>query len=243
MRQPDISVQFSGVEVVLKRQAKSRRAVRHMFIIAAGWPPRQITSSLAFVRILRIKKLVRHLPWKERPIVSYQPNPSGAAQLSSPPPLDLPLYGIGFIDAVKRGFKKYATFTGRASRSEYWWWTLFTFVIYLVLGLVTFAVGMATSRDGGRTPGLLAMPLLIVFTVFFLGILLPTLAVTVRRLHDGGYSGLVALLFLLPYLGSLIIMIFALLPSSPAGAKYDPIPATPTHNTYPQQNPYTSQGP
>jgi uncharacterized membrane protein YhaH (DUF805 family) len=190
------------------------------------------------------QKLVRHLPWKEQPIVSYQPNPSGTAQLSSPPPLDLPHYGIGFIDAVKRGFKKYATFTGRASRSEYWWWTLFTFVIYLVLGLVTFAVGMATSRDGGRTPGLLAMPLLILFTVFFLGILLPTLAVTVRRLHDGGYSGLVALLFLLPYLGGLIIMIFALLPSSPAGAKYDPIPATPTpNNTYPQQNPYTSQGP
>ena len=56
----------------------------------------------------------------------------------------------------------------------------------------------------------------------FFGILLPTLAVTVRRLHDAGYSGLVALLFLLPYLGSLIMMIFALLPSSPAGAKYDP---------------------
>jgi uncharacterized membrane protein YhaH (DUF805 family) len=144
------------------------------------------------------QKLVRHLPWKEQPTVSYQPNPSGTAQLSSPPPLDLPHYGIGFIDAVKRGFKKYATFTGRASRSEYWWWTLFTFVIYLVLGLVTFAVGMATSRDGGRTPGLLAMPLLILFTVFFLGILLPTLAVTVRRLHDGGYSGLVHCCFSSP---------------------------------------------
>ena len=164
------------------------------------------------------------------------------AQLS-PPPLDLPHYGIGLVDAVKRGFKKYATFTGRASRSEYWWWTLFTFVIYLVLGLVTFAVGTATSRDGGRTPGLLAMPLLIVFTVFFLGILLPTLAVTVRRLHDGGYSGLLALLFLLPYLGGLIIMIFALLPSSPAGAKYDPLPANPSSDdTYQPQNPYPPQG-
>jgi len=64
------------------------------------------------------QKLVRHLPWNEQPIVSYQPNPSGTAQLSSPPPLDLPHYGIGFVDAVKRGFKKYATFTGRASRSE-----------------------------------------------------------------------------------------------------------------------------
>ena len=67
--------------------------------------------------------------------MSYQPYPSGTAQLSSPPPLDLPHYGIGFVDAVKRGFKKYATFTGRASRSEYWWWTLFTSATYLVLGL------------------------------------------------------------------------------------------------------------
>jgi uncharacterized membrane protein YhaH (DUF805 family) len=172
--------------------------------------------------------------------VSYQPDPTGTAQ-APPPPLDLPHYGIGFVDAVKRGFRKYATFKGRASRSEYWWWTLFTFVVYLVLGLLTFAVGMGTSRDGGRTPGALAIPLIILFTVFFLGILLPTLAVTVRRLHDAGYSGLLALLLLLPYLGSLIILIFALLPSSPAGAKYDPTPASQSfHNPNPRQNPSTS---
>jgi uncharacterized membrane protein YhaH (DUF805 family) len=60
------------------------------------------------------------------------------------------------------------------------------------------------------------------FAVFALGIIVPTLALTVRRLHDAGYSGLFALLLLIPYLGSLIIMIFALLPSSPAGAIYDP---------------------
>ena len=96
--------------------------------------------------------------------------------------LDLPYYGIGFVDAVKRGFKKYA-FTGRASRSEYWWWALFTFTGYLVLGLLAFALGTATSRDGGRTPGLLALPLIILFAVFVFGILIPTLAVTVRRLQ------------------------------------------------------------
>ena len=123
------------------------------------------------------------------------------------------------------GFKKYATFAGRASRSEYWWWALFTFITYLVLGLAAYALGIATSRDGGRTPGLLALPLIILFAVFMLGIIIPTLALTVRRLHDAGYSGLFALLLLVPYLGSLIIMIFALLPSSPAGVKYDPIPA------------------
>jgi uncharacterized membrane protein YhaH (DUF805 family) len=152
----------------------------------------------------------------------------------------LPHYGIGFAGAVARGFKKYATFTGRASRSEYWWWTLFTFLTYLVLGLVTYAVGTVTSRDGGRTPGLVAVPLIILFAAFFLGILVPTLALTVRRLHDAGYSGLFALLLLIPYLGSLIILIFALLPSAPAGARYDQRPAsTDPQASYPPQRPHS----
>jgi uncharacterized membrane protein YhaH (DUF805 family) len=116
---------------------------------------------------------------------------------------------------------------------------LFTFLVYLVLGLLAYVVGITTSRDGGRTPGLLALPLIILFAVFALGIIVPSLALTVRRLHDAGYSGLFALLILIPYVGSLIIMIFALLPSSPAGAKYDPITATPDpYAPYPPQSPY-----
>jgi uncharacterized membrane protein YhaH (DUF805 family) len=176
---------------------------------------------------------------EEHPAVSYQPQPSDVSRPAQPP-LDLPYYGISFGGAIARGFKKYATFAGRASRSEYWWWTLFTFLTYLVLGLLAFAVGTATSRDGGRTPGLLAIPLIIVFTVFFLGIIVPTLALTVRRLHDAGYSGLFALLLLIPYLGSLIMMIFALLPSSPTGAIYDPRQESPASQApSPRQNPYT----
>jgi uncharacterized membrane protein YhaH (DUF805 family) len=159
-------------------------------------------------------------------VVSDQPQSIGAT--FPVPPLELPHYGIGFVDAIKRGFKKYATFSGRASRSEYWWWYLFTFLTYLVLGLATYGVGIATSRDGGRTPGAAAIPLIILLAVFALGIIVPTLALNVRRLHDAGYSGWLVLLMLIPYVGGLIIMIFALLPSSPAGAKYDPIPATPT---------------
>jgi uncharacterized membrane protein YhaH (DUF805 family) len=135
----------------------------------------------------------------------------------------MPRYGISFGGAIARGFKKYTLFTGRASRSEYWWWNLFGFLVCLVHG---FGLGITTSRDGGRTPGLLSLTLIILFVVFALGIIVPSLALTVRRLHDAGYSGLFAVLGLIPYLGSLIVMIFALLPSSPAGAKYDPIAAT-----------------
>ena len=171
-------------------------------------------------------------------MTSYQPQPAGVAGTATPP-LEMPYYGIGFVDAIKRGFKKYATFSGRASRSEYWWWYLFTFLVYLVLGVPLYVVGIATSRDGGRTPGTLAIPLIILLTVFALGIIVPSLALTVRRLHDAGYSGLLALLFLIPYVGGLVMLIFALLPSSPAGAKYDPVPATsPGYAPYPPQPPY-----
>jgi len=73
----------------------------------------------------------------------------------------------------------------------------------------------------------------------------PTLALTVRRLHDAGYSGLLALILLIPYVGSLILLIFAVLPSSPAGAKYDPVQGTPPANNpyppYPPQNFYPPQ--
>ena len=117
-------------------------------------------------------------------MVSYQPQPSGVTR-PAPPSLDL-LLRHRLRRCCQARFEKYATFTGRASRSEYWWWALFTFTGYLVLGLLAFALGTATSRDGGRTPGLLALPLIILFAVFLFGILIPTLAVTVRRLHDAG---------------------------------------------------------
>jgi uncharacterized membrane protein YhaH (DUF805 family) len=141
------------------------------------------------------------------------------------PPLDWPHYGIGFRGAISRGFKKYATFAGRASRSEYWWWTLFTTASFFVLGVPAAVIGIQTSPDGGETPGAPAVPLIIALMLFYLAIVVPTIAVTVRRLHDAGYSGWLFLLTLIPWLGVLILLIFALLPPSPAGAKYDPVPA------------------
>jgi Protein of unknown function (DUF805) len=80
-------------------------------------------------------------------VANHQPQPSGGTR-PAPPSLDLPYYGIGFVDAVKRGFRKYATFTGRASRSEYWWWVLFTFTGYLVLGLLAFASARQRHETG-----------------------------------------------------------------------------------------------
>ena len=70
---------------------------------------------------------------------------------------------------------------------------------------------------------------------------MPSIALTVRRLHDVGYSGWLVLLGLIPSVGGLILLIFAVLPSSPAGAKYDPPSAYPPASYPPAQyppNPY-----
>jgi uncharacterized membrane protein YhaH (DUF805 family) len=81
---------------------------------------------------------------------------------------------MDFVGAIKAGFKKYAVFTGTASRSEYWYWVLFTFLVNIVV----------SALDATGTLQL----------IFSLGTLLPSLAVTVRRLRDAGFSWLWILL-------------------------------------------------
>jgi uncharacterized membrane protein YhaH (DUF805 family) len=83
---------------------------------------------------------------------------------------------MGFGEAISACFSKYASFNGRARRAEYWYWTLFT--ILLQVGL-TIALALAHA---GSAAGALS-------TVVSLLLLLPALAVTVRRLHDTDHSG------------------------------------------------------
>lgn len=143
------------------------------------------------------------------------------------PPLAWPHYGIGFGGAVRRGFKKYATFAGRASRSEYWWWTLFTTIVLVALGIPGAVLGIESSPDGGQTPGPAGVPFLVAVGLFYLAILVPSIALTVRRLHDAGFSGWLILLGLIPSVGGIILLVFAVLPPSPNGARYDPAPPPP----------------
>ena len=74
------------------------------------------------------------------------------------PPLAWPHYGIGFSGAVRRGFATYGTFSGRASRGEYWWWTLFAAGSLLVLAIPAAVLGTLTSPDGGETPPRVRLP-------------------------------------------------------------------------------------
>jgi uncharacterized membrane protein YhaH (DUF805 family) len=142
-----------------------------------------------------------------------------APTLDSQPPLWAPWYGISFGAAVRRGWKKYAAFDGRASLSEYWWFALFSGIIGIggyVLILVAFGLVAAIGAVGAA----LAVLIYVAYLGFALAILVPSIAIAVRRLHDAGYSGLLYLLALVPF-GSIAVLVFTLMPSSPAGAQYD----------------------
>ncbi len=149
------------------------------------------------------------------------PNPYAPAQPGSAD-LSQPLYGAGIGDAVKRFFKKYATFSGRASRSEYWWWMLVNFAVITVLSTWTgiAAAGSVDTVTGELTGSGFMVPYALVM-IWSLATLVPGLALMVRRLHDGGFSGWLILLGLVPFLGGIAILVFSLMPSKPEGARYD----------------------
>lgn len=95
--------------------------------------------------------------------------------------------------------KNYADFSGRARRKEYWMFSLINILIYTALIFIEISLGGI---------GLIA-------GVYILAVFIPTLAVTVRRLHDSGRSGWWILITFLPIIGGIIFFIFMLLDSSP----------------------------
>lgn len=111
-----------------------------------------------------------------------------------------------FGSAISRVLSNYAKFSGRASKSEFWWWILFFTLLTMAIGIVSAAM---PSAAGGALGGLV-----------WLGLFLPNLAVQVRRLHDTGRSGWWMLLLLLPLIGFIILLIFFLLASNPGPNSY-----------------------
>jgi uncharacterized membrane protein YhaH (DUF805 family) len=122
-----------------------------------------------------------------------QPPPYGQPQQPYGQPYGQPPLGpppsMGFGDAVRICFEKYVGFSGRARRSEYWWFFLFLFLVHLVAAVLDAAVarGQSTGPIGALAS---------------LGLFLPSLAVTVRRLHDINRSGF----WVLGFYGILILL-------------------------------------
>jgi len=87
---------------------------------------------------------------------------------------------ISFPDAVRRGFQQYATFSGRANRPEYWWWVLFVWLVDVVASILDGIVGTGIGSSGYY--GVFGL-------VVGLALLVPNIAVSIRRLHDTNKSG------------------------------------------------------
>ena len=99
-------------------------------------------------------------------------------------------------------FENYANFTGRARRSEYWYYTLCNVIISLIM-YVLIIIAVAIGSDG-ESPGILFYLLYGILMIYVLATFLPTLAVVVRRLHDTGKSGWYYLIGLIPLVGSIL---------------------------------------
>jgi uncharacterized membrane protein YhaH (DUF805 family) len=117
---------------------------------------------------------------------------------------------MSFIESIQTCFSKYVTWQGRAGRAEYWWWALFAFIVYVVGIILDVAVKSF-------------IPVLILALV----LLLPSLAVLVRRLHDTGRSGWWYWIGLVPLVGGIILLVFTLTASTGAN-QYGNGPEGPT---------------
>ena len=110
--------------------------------------------------------------------------------------------------------KKYAVFSGRSRRKEYWFFFLFNVIVSIVLAVVDMAI--LGSEDGA---GILSI-------VYALGVLIPSLAVSIRRLHDIDKSGWWLLIGLIPAIGGLVLLIFACMAGTQGDNRFGPDPVT-----------------
>lgn len=115
-----------------------------------------------------------------------------------------------YVDVIK----KYAVFEGRAHRQEYWMFFLFNLVIAVVLGIIDTALNLRAGSVGVGALG----------TIYSLALLIPGIAVAVRRLHDTSRSGWWLLLALIPIVGPIILLVFLATEGTPGENAYGPNP-------------------
>ena len=117
---------------------------------------------------------------------------------------------MGFTEAIKSGFDNYVNFNGRARRSAYWYWTLFSVLASIAANIIDAVIGSAPIFSG----------------LVGLALLLPGLAVSVRRLHDTDRSGWWILIGLIPLIGFIVLIVFYVQDSEPTENRFGPSPKT-----------------
>ena len=124
--------------------------------------------------------------------------------------------------------KQYADFSGRARRTEFWMFVLFNFIASVVLSIIDslFGFGGYDPTTGIYYSGILS-------TIYALAVLIPSLAVGARRLHDTGRTGWWQLLLLLPIVGIIVLIVFWAIEGEPQANQYGPNPKQMAMGGYP----------
>lgn len=138
-----------------------------------------------------------------------------------------------FGAAVQSCLSKYAVFQGRAPRSEFWWFWVFAVLVELVAIIVSAMLLTSSVSEHAVVmgPGMSSMSAVYVYAPanWLIGLtplllILPSLAVAVRRLHDVGRSGWWLLIHFLPFIGTLVLLFWWVQPSEPRDNAYGPSP-------------------
>ena len=130
---------------------------------------------------------------------------------------------VGFGEAIKRAFAGWSTWSGRATRAEYWWWFLFVWLISFIPYVGIFASMDWTSNGDGSVSGSgggASVLWWIIFLLLWAVFLLPSIAVSVRRLHDTNRSGWWYWIVLVPCIGGIWYLILMLTPSTQGQNQY-----------------------
>jgi uncharacterized membrane protein YhaH (DUF805 family) len=120
---------------------------------------------------------------------------------------------MGLVEAVRTAISKSFDWKGRASRPAFWWFVLATIIAAFVLGILIVSLGAIKLGFLGY----------ILYVVFYIGIIFPSLSVAVRRLHDQDKSGWWLLIGLIPF-GGIVLLVFYCLPGTPGPNQYGSAP-------------------
>lgn len=113
-----------------------------------------------------------------------------------------------------KAWRNYANFSGRARRTEYWMFVLFNTLISLLILGISFALMEVLNTE----------VFFLIYVLYALAVMIPSIALSIRRIHDVGYSGWMFLLCLVPFVGGIILLVFYLLDSQPGDNRFGPNP-------------------
>lgn len=123
------------------------------------------------------------------------------------------------INAYKKFFKNYAEFTGRSTRPDFWWVWLGNFILSIPFWIIYFYVlyfstVMVSVSDSASEAAFMVLGLVvIIYAVFYLAILVPTIALSVRRLRDAGFHWAFIFLRFVPMVGRFALLVLLAMPS------------------------------